>query len=329
MSDSRILLTGGSGFIGTHLVSRLLEHLPDAEILNLDIEKPKLTAHDRFWRKSDLMDGPALTDAVVEFNPTHVIHLAARTDSDGTKVDDYRINIVGSANLIEAIKQVPHLQRTVFVSTQYVVKPGPLAKSFSEYRPVNFYGESKQQMEEMIRRTDGIPGIWTIVRPTNIWGPWHPRYAEEFWLVVKKGRYVHPGGKPVTRAYGYVGNVVEYMLRILEAEPALVKGQTYYLGDPVDDIKIWVRAFTTALTGRGPRVVPRAVLRSIAFVGDAVRMTGRSFPLFSSRYRSMTQDYTVDMNPTFEALGPPRYRLEEGVQSTVEWLRTQDDLWRR
>ncbi len=323
----RVFVTGGSGFIGTRLVEQLLSLYPGVELLNVDYEKPKLSGHLPYWHKGDLLDAASFTDVVREFRPTHAIHMAARTDDSGATLDDYRVNMEGSANFIAAIKAAGSVERTVYYSTQYVVRAGSLARSDREYRPVNLYGESKSRMEEMIRQDANLPGIWTIVRPTNIWGPWHPRYAQEFWLVVKQGRYFHPGGTPVVRAYGYVGNVAEYTLKILAAPADVVSGRTFYVGDPPDDIKTWVSAFTKALTGRPPCVVPRPILRGIALLGDVIKSTGRTFPLFTSRYRSMTQSYLVDMNPTIASLGEAKYSLDDGVQETVEWLKSQGGIW--
>ena len=107
----------------------------------------------------------------------------------------------------------------------------------------------------------------------------------------------------------------------------MVSGRTFYLGDPPGDIKVWVSAFSKALTGRQPRIVPGFLLRGIALVGDLVRLTGRSFPLFSRRYKSMTQSYLVDMGPTIAALGSSKYSVEDGVKETVEWLRSLGGIW--
>ncbi len=323
----RVFVTGGSGFIGTRVIEEMLGAFPHAVVLNIDREKPRLSSHLPYWRKGDLLNPSTFMGAVKEFRPTHAIHMAARTDGDGRTLDDYRVNIEGSANFIEAIKAAGSVQRTIYYSTQYVVRAGPLAQNDREYRPVNLYGESKSRMEEMIRQDTSLPGIWTIVRPTNIWGPWHPRYPQEFWLVVKKGRYIHPGGAAVVRAYGYVGNVAEYTLRILAAPAEVVSGKTFYVGDPPADIKLWASAFTKALTGRQLRVAPRPVLRGIALIGDMIRSTGRPFPLFTSRYRSMTQSYLVDMTPTIELFGGAKYSLEDGVRETVEWLKSLGGIW--
>lgn len=323
----RVLVTGGSGFIGTRVVDELLRAFPNVNVLNVDRVRPKLASHLPYWHKGDLLDTSTFIDSVKDFCPTHAIHMAARTDSDGRTLDDYRVNMEGSANFIQAIKAAGCVERTIYYSTQYVVRAGPLAGNDREYRPVNLYGESKSRMEEIVRQDTNLPGIWTIVRPTNIWGPWHPRYPQEFWLVVKKGQYIHPGGEAVVRAYGYVGNIAEYTVKILAAPAHAVSGKTFYLGDPPADIKLWASAFTRALTGRPPRVVPRQVLRGIALIGDVVKLTGSNFPLFTSRYHSMTQSYLVDMTPTIALLGSAKYSLEEGVEETVEWLKSLGGIW--
>ena len=215
----------------------------------------------------------------------------------------------------------------VFTSSQYVVGPGRLPDGDEDYRPHTIYGQSKVETERAIRSANlSVP--WTIIRPTNIWGRWHPRYPNEFWRVLKQGRYVHPAGAPVTRCYGYVGNIVDQVHTILAHEDGSLNGKTFYVGDPPIDIYEWTNAFSLELTGKPVRNVPRPLLLALASQGgDVVIKFGGNFPIFSSRFRSMTEDYVTPMEPTYAALGTPRMSMKEGVHETVEWLRTESPFW--
>jgi nucleoside-diphosphate-sugar epimerase len=208
-----------------------------------------------------------------------------------------------------------------------VVGPGILPEDDFDFRPHTIYGQSKVLSEKAIRAAE-LQCTWTIIRPTNIWGKWHPRYPFEFWRVVKDGRYVHPGGERVVRCYGYVGNVVHQIQTILAARPATVHHRVFYVGDPPIDLFEWANAFSLELTGSEVRVVPRLILMALAKVGDAVNAIGGKFPIFSSRYRSMTESYITPMQPTFEALGQPPISLSEGVRETGKWLRELAPHWR-
>src|SRR5687767_8372869 len=108
----RVFITGGSGFIGTNLVNDLLR--ADAEVLNLDIEPPLDPDHAHVWRRGDVMDRKGLRAAFSAFRPTHVVHLAARTDTVGThRIADYRTNTEGTANVLAAIAATPSVARTI------------------------------------------------------------------------------------------------------------------------------------------------------------------------------------------------------------------------
>lgn len=322
----RIVVTGSSGFIGTNMIEHLLKR-GCTKLLGIDVHPPKLAEHQRFWTRCDVMDKDDLTTAVRDFRATHVIHLAGRTDMEGKSVDEYAANHIGTENMIAAIRKSPSVERVIFTSSQFVVGPGELPSSESEFRPHTIYGQSKVLSEQAIGKAD-LPCIWTIIRPTNVWGKWHPRYPKEFWRVLKQGRYVHPGGKAVTRCYAYVGNVVEQISSILNSAPGKVDREVFYVGDAPIDIFQWTNAFSIELVGKPVRVVPRPILRAIAKVGDGVIAAGGNFPIFTSRYQSMTEDYVTPMDKTFERLGNPSIGLNEGVKETVSWLRSQGEFWR-
>lgn len=317
----KILITGASGFIGTNAIAHFTTG--GVAVCNIDVRPPLDSAQRPFWKQGNILDSFALTAAFREFSPEAVIHLAARTDcdEDTTVEEGYQVNTDGTRNVLAAIKATPSVRRAIVTSSQFVCGPGHLPKHDEDFRPVTVYGESKVITEQLTRRA-ALPCTWTIIRPTNIWGPWHLRYEREFWRVVARGWYVHPGGAPVVRSYGYVGNVVWQMHKILELKPEVVHEQVLYVGDQPGDIADWANAFSLALRGRRVRMVPRTVLAAAGLVGDAIgRIAGHPFYISSSRFRSMTSDYLVEMNKTFVLLGPPPTTLMEGVAETVSWLR--------
>ena len=316
----KIFLTGGSGFIGTNLVAELLRR--GDEVLNFDSATPECAEQADYWVKGDLLDAAGLRTAMSEFAPDVVFHLAARADCDeNTTVEDgYRANTEGTANFLSAVKSTPSVKRAIIVSSQYVAGPDRLPAGDEDYFPHTVYGQSKVITEQLTRKA-GLPCCWTLVRPTNVWGPWHRRYSREFWKIAARGLYFHPGGAPVRRCYAYVGNVVWQMLRVLELPRATVNGKTFYVGDEVADIHGWASGFCVALCGRPAPKIPRPFLRAAAVAGDLITaVTGKPFYITSSRYRSMTSDYPTPMEKTFEVVGKGPFPLQAGIDQTVAWL---------
>jgi GlcNAc-P-P-Und epimerase len=321
----RILITGGSGFIGTTAIEAFAKHAN--ALLNYSVHAPLNPEQMRYWRAGDILDPVATTAAFREFQPDWVLHLAARAECDEktTVENGYRANTEGTRNILEAIRTTPSVQRAIITSSQFVCAPGRLTRNDTDYFPETVYGESKVITEKLTREAN-LSVCWTIIRPTNIWGPWHMRYRREFWSVVERGLYVHPGHEPVIRCYGYVKNVVHQIRKIFDADVDLVRGRTFYLGDRPIDLFDWVNGFSRALTGREARVVPRALMRALAVLGDIpTYLTGKPFLINSSRFRSMTTDYQTPMQSTFELFGENPYTLEAGIKETVEWLRSCRD----
>jgi len=319
----KTLITGGSGFIGTHVVNRLLAE--GHSVLNISIDAPHETAHRPLWRNLDILDAEQLRRTMTEFSPDHVMHLAARTEMDENTTPEtgFRANTQGTRNFLAAVQAAPSVRRMLMCSSQFVCGPGRLPLHDEDYFPATVYGQSKVITEKVTRCAD-LHCEWVMVRPTNIWGPWHPRYPQEFWRIARKGLYVHPGGKPVVRCYGYVGNVADQMIALLEQPAEKVDRQTFYVGDPADDIYHWADAFCRALHGHQARKVPRSILRGAGFGGDIITaLTGKPFYITSSRYRSMVTDYVTPMEKTYALLGPPKTSLEQGVSETVTWLQKQ------
>ena len=313
----RILVTGGSGFIGTNFMA--FQAAQGVALLNLDWNPPLDHDHRVWWKEIDLMDQPSVQAAFDAFKPTHVVHLAARTDTDEpVDVDAYRQNHEGTRILLEVVKRCACVERIVVTSTQFVCEAGYQPKNDLDFKPFTVYGESTRRTE-MITREAALTCCWTIIRPTTIWGPWSLRYRDVLFKVMRKGLYFHPGKKQVIRSYGYVGNVVWQIWRILESDRTVVDGKVFYVGDQPMDLRIWVEEVSEQLVHKAVRYIPGPAVRAMALAGDVIKPLGLPFPITSGRYRSMTSDYITPMDATIAALGEAPFSLEEGVKATVAW----------
>ena len=313
----RILVTGGSGFIGTNFMA--FQAAQGVALLNLDWNPPLDPDHRAWWKEIDLMDQPSVQAAFDAFKPTHVVHLAARTDTDEpVDVDAYRQNHEGTRILLEVVKRCACVERIVVTSTQFVCEAGYQPKNDLDFKPFTVYGESKRRTE-MITREAALTCCWTIIRPTTIWGPWSLRYRDVMFKVMRKGLYFHPGKGRVVRSYGYVGNVVWQIDRMLHAPRPVVDGRVFYVGDRPFDLKEWVEVVSRELVGKPVRYIPTFLIQLLAWVGDAFKLVGLPFPITSGRFRSMTSDYITPMDKTINALGEAPFSIEAGVKETVKW----------
>lgn len=314
----RILVTGGSGFIGTTLVESLLrDHVT---VMNFDCAPPQESNQRHVWRSGNILCPKDLTAAFEDFAPTHVVNLAARADLDesGT-VADYPENLEGVSNVLTAVENSPTVERVILTSTQMVCQPGYWPKHDEDYSPNTVYGESKIETERITRGAD-VNCVWTIIRPTNIWGPRHPRHSSQFFSLLKRGLYWFPSGRSARRCWGYVGNVAFQIRRILELPGEQVHQQTLYVGDAAFDLIDWVNSVSMRLTGRKTKVAPRAFLYSIALAGEAAERCGMKAPLSLLRYKAMTEDYLTPIERTLELTGPAPYSMEQGLDETFRWL---------
>src|SRR5829696_7455714 len=239
MPRSKAIITGGSGFIGTNLMERFLEK--GWELLNVDIAEPSNRSHLEHWRRVDILDREAITRTFLAYKPEIVIHLAARTDLDESNdIKGYAANIDGVANVIEAVRQAGSVERTLFASSRLVCEIGYTPKNEVDYKPSTLYGESKVQGEKLVRQAAGSFGPWVIVRPTSILVTWFHVPYKNFVTAIAKCVYMHPGHHNPRKSYGYVGNTVYQIEKLLETPVERVNRKTLYLCDyPPLRLKDW------------------------------------------------------------------------------------------
>ncbi len=192
----RVLITGGYGFIGSALVRKLLLETK-LEILNIDkigyasdlnsvnklLESKKEFFLKRYsFKKIDLLNSKDLTNAIFQFKPNLVFHLAAETHVDQSIINPNKFitsNILGTSNLLEILNEYfkgLSIFRFIHVSTDEVF--GSLGKNgkFSEispYKPNSPYAASKASSDHLVKawsKTYRFPAI--ITNCSNNFGPW-------------------------------------------------------------------------------------------------------------------------------------------------------------
>ncbi|WP_428658475.1 NAD-dependent epimerase/dehydratase family protein [Runella sp.] len=313
----KLLVTGGSGFIGTNLIDYYLGK--NFEVYNLDIKKNMNPKHDSLWLQVDLLDLNSLRKIIAEINPDYVIHLAARTDLGGTHLDDYRVNFDGTENLIKALRYSKNVKKAVFASTMYVCKVGYQPVHNEDYCPHTIYGESKVVMEKMIR-SNNLPFEWSIVRPTSIWGPWFGEPYRRFFDIVLNQNYLDIGKHSCTKTYGYVENTIFQIDAILNNKSTLQK--TYYLGDyePIF-ISDWAYEIAEIAKVRKPYKVSYGLMKGLAMTGDFIKLVYKNFPMTRFRLNNMTTDNIFDLTPTREIVGELPFIRIDGIRKTIQWIK--------
>lgn len=319
----RYLVTGGSGFIGTNMVADLLARkLP---VLSIDIKEPQCPDHRTVFEHVDIREADDFRDIFDRFQPTHVIHLAARTDLDEkTDIEGYAANTRGVENLVRLLSESETVERCIFASSKLVCRNGYTPKSDDDYCPNTLYGQSKMIGEKIVKSATDMNCQWCIVRPTSIWGPWFDIPYRGFFLLVIRGWYFHPGDINPPRSFGYVGNCIYQLNKLLEAPSEKFCGKVFFVSDYEQyRSREWADLIAVRSRGRKVRTVPTALIRLAARGGDVLKCCGvRNPPITSFRLDNMSMDTAqVPLEPMKDITGSLPFSLEQGVDETLKWLR--------
>jgi UDP-glucose 4-epimerase len=216
----KAVITGGTGFIGSHLVDELVSlgykvHVIDnLSTGHRDYVHPQAVLH-----VLDIRD-PEIRDLILSERPDVVFHQAAQTDVSRSMQDpmyDTSINILGTVNLLSACCQAS-VKKFVYASSCAVygdLKAEPIRED-SVTRPVSFYGISKLTSESYIRVFHHLYGLsYTILRYANVYGPRQTAIGEGGVIAVFLNRMQHGlplvihGDGEQTRDFVYVKDVVK------------------------------------------------------------------------------------------------------------------------
>ena len=221
-------MTGGAGFIGSHVVDALVAAGEETHIIDRHG-----SADGRYVNPSAAMHQVEISDAdlsrlVQEISPDIVYHLAAQISvplSSERPIEDARTNVIGSLNLLEAVRQCADMPKFVFVSTG-----GAIYGDIGDHQhasedlvcmPISPYGASKLAVENYLRVYSNLCGLrYGIVRPGNVYGPRQTSRGGAGVVAIFSEAML--GNKPITifgdgnsvRDYIYVDDIVRGILAV-------------------------------------------------------------------------------------------------------------------
>ncbi len=253
LQGKRIFITGGAGFIGTTLATRLVD---DNEVVALDnlhrdaLSGTALAEHPNFhFHQADVLDADAVRELAA--GVTHMVHCAAIAGVDTVRespVRTMRVNVVGTYNALEAaLATLPTLERFVDFSTSEVFGTHAFNVSEGQVSTIGSVGEARwtyavsklagEHMAHAYHEELGLPTV--TVHPFNVYGPGQigGGAIRAFIEAALAGRdlVIHGDGSQI-RAWCYVDDMVEAVLVCLERDEAV--GHAFNVGNPRSTVTI-------------------------------------------------------------------------------------------
>ena len=303
---ARALVTGSSGFVGSHLVARLAaEGCAVTGLSNTPPRQPPpegVTEH-----RVDIRDGDAVARTIAEARPDVVFHLAAQSSAPVSMRDpvaDIETNVIGSVRVAQAAAAAG-ARRLVFFSSGGTLFGQPDALPAGEHTPMapeSIYGASKIAAEYELGALCRHLGVeLSVLRPGNIYGPGQAAEGESGVVAIFAMRML--AGREATifgdgsqqRDYVYIDDLIDATLRAATGEPA------------------------TCEVGSGHGTSTLEIFRLLA------RLTSYEHePVFADERPGDIQAIYLDPSRALERWGwAATTSLDEGLAATVEWFRGQ------
>jgi dihydroflavonol-4-reductase len=316
----KALVTGGTGFVGAHLIDRLLTSGHDVTAL---VRSPARAAglEERGVRlvRGDLANEPAIREAV---RGQDVVYHAAALVAAIDEAEFFLSNRDGTANVVRAMEQLAPYARLIHVSS--LAAAGPAARGVPRTaadpeQPITMYGRSKHAAEQVVRGSH-LP--WIIARPPAVYGP---RDRDNFLQVFKLVRsgfapIFGDGGQELSMVYA---PDLARALELLGSTPG-IEGRAYFTNHPeVITTRDLVRSIGT-LMGRDVRIIPiprPAARLLLGAAGQVAAVTGNRTILRADKAHDFfCPAWTGDPTDLMSDTGwQPHHDLAHGLPATKAW----------
>jgi nucleoside-diphosphate-sugar epimerase len=312
------LVTGATGFIGSHLCEALVHRGYKVTCLTRTASNLKWIENlDIRLCKGDCTDSDSLFSAVEDAD--YIFHIAGLTKAT-SEHDFFSVNAKGTENLVKAASdRNPRLKRFIYLSSLAAAGPSRNGSSIREDAnpaPVSNYGKSKLEGEKaVLSYKNSIPV--TILRPPAVYGP-RDRDMLVMFKMIKKGVFFDLG--KCYYSLLYVDDLVQGI--ILCAEDKKAEGKVYFLSDAefYTGEQIAMEICSALDVKALPLKVPKFAMPFFAFIGEKLNKKGI---INRDRIKDFRHSHWIcDPQKVREEIGfIPKVGLKEGIKWTADWYR--------
>ncbi|MDR9418899.1 NAD-dependent epimerase/dehydratase family protein [Gracilimonas sp.] len=323
----KAFVTGGTGFIGSHLVESLIQSPKYDEIRCLVRSEEKwLQGMDFKTIKGDLNDfqalGKGLDGADVLF------HVAAIVKAP-TKKEFTQANVDATENLVR-LAQKKGVKNMVILSSLAAAGPSNGAPKTEDdlMNPVSMYGESKKEMESRIKSAAQKGDTIKIIRPPAVYGPREDQIYS-FFKSCSKGicPIVGDGNNPRISMV-YVGDLVDGLLLAAEKEEKGV--HTYFISGEGTHTWNEIKAITSRVLGKKLlplKLKPKYVKKAAATIENIASLLGIYPVVNKEKANELILEWTCSTNKAKKELDyTPKVSLAEGISRTIHWYKIHNWL---
>ena len=325
MRERPVLVTGATGFVGSHLAERLVAEGARVRVLVRDPYKLIEPLRDRVEVVTgDLLQADCLVSATKDIDT--VLHVAAWLGTPNSLKIAHAINVTATRQLAEAAR-ANSVRRLVYTSSIAVYGPVPsgTVDESQPHWPVYAYGETKSLGERaaLAAQTDRF-GV-TIIRPAMVYGARGSSWTKLPVNLAQRGLPSLIGG-----GYGfshpvYVENLIDAYLLAADCDSAI--GEAFTISD--GDVP-WREFFGryAAMVGKRARSIPAALAWIGAVMAEvASKITRRPPPISRALLGFVTGQVQLSTAKAQRLLGwSPRFSLDDGLRRTEAWLRAEKYL---
>ena len=341
MSLDNVLLVGGSGFLGLHLIEQFSRHCPDTKLTVFDVRPlpEKLSKYFTFdpskvgFFKGDLTSEKDVADAIKQSKCDVIVHSASPMHGLAQEIYE-KVNVQGTQVLLKVAKEL-HVKAMVYTSSAGVIFNGQEVYNADESWPypavhMDGYNETKATAEQTVMKANSDEFKTVCLRPAGIFGPGDRQLVPGMRAVARNGQAKYQlGDNNNLFDWTYVGNVADAHVlaaqKILGADASKIGGETFFITNDAPTY-FWTLSRTVwkndGYICKSNIKLNRPLAMVLGYVSEFVcKVLGREPGITPFRVKVVCANRYHDITKAKTLLGyKPAVDLETGIKYTLDWM---------